>query len=175
MYKEIGVLEYSNVVLEKMSPGLFLTKKNGLFINTMIIGWGGINVLWGRPIFMVLVRDSRATYGLLEASEEFTISIPIGDSLNGAINICSTKSMRDINKFEYCNLTPIRGRMIDTPIIGEAKIHFECRVLYKQKLDQSMVPDIVKKRYYNADSSNNANHTVYYGEIIDQYIFEKDR
>ena len=170
MYKEIGVFDYSNVVLEKMKPGNFLTTKDGDVINTMIIGWGGVMVIWGRPMFIVLVRDSRATYNLIENSNEFTVSIPMKNNLLDAIKICGTKSLREMNKFEYCNLTPIKGRKIDTPIIGEAELHYECKVIYKQTLDQTVVPQIVKSRYYN----NTANHTVYYGEIVDQYIYEKE-
>lgn len=175
MYKEIGVYEYSSKLLERMTPGNFLTTKKDNLINTMIIGWGGIIVLWGRPMFIVLVRNTRATYDMIEASQEFTVSVPVGDSLKGAVKICGTKSMRDINKFEYCNLTPVKGRKTDTPIIGEAKIHYECRVIYKQTLDQSMIPDEVKKRYYSGSKNGNTNHTVYYGEILDQYIYEKDQ
>lgn len=170
MYKEIGVFEYSGKVLEKMKPGNFLTTKKGDVINTMIIGWGGINIIWGRPIFIVLVRDSRATYELIESSDEFTVSIPFDHSLNDAIQICGTKSLREMDKFAYCHLTPVKGRKIETPIIGEAKLHYECKVIYKQTLDQSVVPDVVKDRYYHPG----ANHTVYYGEIVDQYIYEKD-
>lgn len=170
MYKEISPFEYSGIVLEKMSPGNFLTTKAHGVINTMIIGWGGINVVWGRPIFIILVRDSRATYNLLESSGEFTVSVPMDNRLNSAIKVCGTRSLRDINKFEYCNITPVKGRTIETPIIGEAKLHYECKVIYKQTLNQAMVPAVVKDRYYN----NNANHTVYYGEIVDQYIFERD-
>jgi flavin reductase (DIM6/NTAB) family NADH-FMN oxidoreductase RutF len=170
MYKEIGVFDYSNVVLEKMKPGNFLTTKNDEVINTMIIGWGGVNVIWGRPVFIVLVRDSRATYNLIENSLEFTVSTPINNNLIEAIKICGTKSLRDIDKFKYCNLTPVKGRKIDTPIIGECELHYECKVIYKQTLDQDSVPDYIKDRYYN----KNANHTVYYGEILDQYLYEKD-
>ncbi len=170
MYKEIGVYDYCGKILEKMKPGNFLTTKKGDVINTMIIGWGGINIIWGRPIFIVLVRDSRATYDLIESSNEFTVSVAFDQSLNDAIKICGTKSLRDMNKFEYCHLTPVKGRQIDTPIIGEAKLHYECKVIYKQTLDQSVVPDVVKSRYYHPG----ANHTVYYGEIVDQYIYEKD-
>ena len=144
MYKEIGVFDYSNYVLERMSPGVFLTTKHNDILNTMVIGWGGINVIWGRPIFMVLVRDSRATYGLIEESNEFTVSVPMNDNLKGALRICGTRSLRDINKFAYCSLTPIKGRVINTPIIGEAKLHFECKVIYKQRLDQDTVHEIVK-------------------------------
>lgn len=170
MYKEINVFEYSGSVLEKMVPGNFLTTKKGDVINTMIIGWGGVMVVWGRPMFLVLVRDSRATYDLIESSLEFTVSIPLKNNLKEAIKVCGTKSLRDFNKFEHCHLTPIKGRKIDTPIIAEAELHYECKVIYKQTLDQSVVPQIVKDRYYN----KNANHTVYYGEILDQYLYEKE-
>ncbi|MDY0318164.1 MAG: flavin reductase family protein [Candidatus Izemoplasmatales bacterium] len=170
MYKEVSVFEHADKVLEKMSPGIFLNTKSDDTINTMIIGWGGINVIWGRPIFIVLVRDSRATYDLIEASNEFTVSIPLADKFKKEIGICGTKSLRDMDKFKECNFTPIQGRKIDTPIIAEIGLHYECKVIYKQTLDQSVVPPIVKSRYYN----KTANHTVYYGEIVDQYIYEKE-
>ncbi|MBI9009257.1 MAG: flavin reductase family protein [Tenericutes bacterium] len=174
MYKEIGVFDYSNKVLEKMHPGNFLTTKNGDTINTMIIGWGGVSIEWGKPIFIVLVRDCRATFDLIEASNEFTVSVPLENDLIEAIRVCGTKSLRDINKFEYCNLTPVKGRKIDTPIIGEAELHYECKVVYKQKLEKSAIPEAIKTRYYNPNTSNDFYHTVYYGEIIDQYIYEKE-
>ena len=79
-----------------------------------------------------------------------------------------------MNKFEYCNLTPVKGRKIDTPIIGEANLHFECKVIYKQKLNQSIIPENIKTRYYNPKANNDSYHTVYYGEIVDQYLYEKD-
>ena len=172
MYKEIGVLDYSNLVLEKMKPGIFLTTKKDSTINTMIIGWGGILVIWGRPMFIVLVRDSRATYDLIESSLEFTVSVPIKNKLLNAIKVCGTKSLREIDKFKYCDITPIAGRKIQTPIIKEADLHYECKVIYKQKLDQFVVPEEVKNKYYY--DGNDSNHTVYYGEILDQYIYEKE-
>ncbi|MDD4070350.1 MAG: flavin reductase [Candidatus Izemoplasmatales bacterium] len=170
MYKEIGVFEYANEALTKMKPGIFLNTKKGNTINTMIIGWGGITVIWGRPIFLVLVRDSRATYDLIESSNEFTISVPLKKDFLREIAICGTKSLRDMDKFKECNFTPIKGRKIETPIISNMELHYECKVIYKQTLDQSVVPDIVKSRYYN----QSANHTVYYGEILDQYLYEEE-
>lgn len=171
MYKDIKVFEYADVVLEKLTPGIFLNTKKDEKINTMIIGWGGIMVIWGRPIFVVLVRDSRATYDLIEASEEFTVSIPISKSMIDEISICGTKSLREMDKFKECNFTPIKGRKIDTPIIAEADLHYECKVIYKQTLDQDVILPKVKSRYYNGG----ANHTVYYGEILDQYLYKKGK
>jgi len=125
-------------------------------------------VIWGRPLFLVLVRDSRATYELIEKSNEFTVSIPLNNQLARELAICGTKSLREVDKFKACGLTAREGRKIATPIIGEAGLHYECKVIYKLPLDQAVVPLAVKNRYYH----HNANHTVYYGEIQDQYIVE---
>jgi flavin reductase (DIM6/NTAB) family NADH-FMN oxidoreductase RutF len=170
MYKEIGVFDYSGAVLEKIGPGVFLNTKYQNKINTMIIGWGGIMVIWGKPLFLVLVRDCRATYDLIERSGEFTVSIPLKTEMKKEIQFCGSKSLRDHDKFKELGLTAIKGRKIDTPIIGEADLHYECKVIYKQTLDQSVVPQTVKERYYSATK---ANHTVYYGEIVDQYLYSK--
>ncbi|MFA7075399.1 MAG: flavin reductase family protein [Candidatus Izemoplasmatales bacterium] len=170
MYTDIEVFDHADKVLSRLNPGIFLNTKYDNKINTMIIGWGGITVIWGRPIFIVLVRDSRATYDLIEASNEFTISVPLNHTMKDEISICGTKSLRDLDKFKECNFTPIKGRKIDTPIIAEMDLHYECKVIYKQTLNQDIVLPIVKNRYYN----NSANHTVYYGEIVDQYLYKKE-
>jgi flavin reductase (DIM6/NTAB) family NADH-FMN oxidoreductase RutF len=170
MIQEITCFEYAGQVLEKLNPGIFLTTSFENNTNTMIIGWGGITVVWGKPIFMVLVRDSRATYNLIENSHEFTISVPLKSPMLEEIRICGTKSMRELDKFEACKFTKIKGRKIDTPIIGECTLHYECKVIYKQPLNQTMIPEQIKKRYYD----KTANHTVYYGEIVDQYLYIKE-
>jgi len=79
--------------------------------------------------------------------------------------------MREHDKFKELKLTAVKGRKIETPIIGEAELHYECKVIYKQTLDQSMIPSKVIDRYYTATK---AIHTVYYGEIIDQYIYKRN-
>jgi flavin reductase (DIM6/NTAB) family NADH-FMN oxidoreductase RutF len=168
MIRECGPFEYAGVLLEKLKPGVFLTTAAGTKQNTMVIGWGGINVVWGRPMMIVLVRKIRATHELLEQSGVFTISVPLKHDLSAALAVCGTKSMRDIDKFAVCHLTAIPGRKVPAPIIGECELHYECKVLYKQPLNQADIPDLVKARYY----PTGANHTVFYAEIVDSYVFE---
>ncbi len=170
MHKEIGVYEYANNVLEHMKPGVFLTTKDKDVINTMTIGWGGIFRVWGDPYFLVLVRESRATHKLIENSMEFSISVSKDKQMKKELTICGTKSLRDIDKFKECNITPLKGRTIETPVIKEAKIHYECKITYKQKLAESNIIPEVKQKYYQSES----NHSVYYGKIVDQYIIEED-
>ncbi len=175
MYKEIGVTEYTEEVLKSLSSGAFLTTKHKDVINTMTIGWGGVTIVWGKPIFIVFVRDSRATHNLLEGSMEFTVSVPILNKMTRELNFCGTKSLREFNKFKECGLTPLKGRTINTPVIKEAGLHYECKVLYKQILNQNDINRDVIDKYYNPLSTNHAIHTVYFGEIVDHYIFEEEK
>ncbi|MDD3478348.1 MAG: flavin reductase family protein [Candidatus Izemoplasmatales bacterium] len=170
MVREIDVFSHAGLVLEKMGPGVFLNSSFDGVDNTMIIGWGGIQIVWGRPIFVVLVRDNRATYSLLEQSKVFTVSVPTNNPLKQAIAICGTKSLRDFDKFERCSLTKIPGRKVPVPIIGECGLHYECKVVYQQTLSRGDIPEGISRRYYD----NNAIHTVYYGEIVDQYLYEME-
>jgi len=173
MFKDCSPFAHSGVLLDKMKPGIFLTAAAEGRANTMIIGWGAVSVIWNRPMMVVFVRDSRATYGLIEKSGEFTVSVPLREGLDEAIRICGTRSGRDIDKFAVCPLTPVPGRKVAAPIIGECGLHYECRVMYRQKLDQNAVPREIKDRFY-ANPVNNANHTVYFAEIVDCYVDDKD-
>jgi flavin reductase (DIM6/NTAB) family NADH-FMN oxidoreductase RutF len=120
-------------------------------------------------MMIVFVRDTRATHRLIEESGEFTISVPLHGGLDDAIRLCGTKSGRDVDKFAACPLTPIPGRKVAAPIIGECGLHFECKVLYKQTLNQDAVPQQIKDRFYS-NPANNANHTVYFADIVDCYV-----
>ncbi|NMB08592.1 MAG: flavin reductase family protein, partial [Tissierellia bacterium] len=85
--------------------GAFLTvKDNENRVNTMTIGWGNIGYEWGRPVFIVLVRESRYTHELLENAKDFTVSIPLDNKMNKALGYCGSKSGRDYDKFKECDL-----------------------------------------------------------------------
>lgn len=146
--------------------GAFLTVKDENRVNTMTISWGNIGYEWNRPIFTVLVRKSRFTYDIIENSKEFTVSVPLDDNLKEALSVCGTKSGRDIDKFKDCKLTLEPGKEVSTPIIGECKLHYECKIVYKQAMDPALLDEAVKKANY---SSGNY-HTLYYGEIVACYI-----
>ena len=80
MLKNVDFKDYAGYVLEKMaSGGVFLTSKFNNEVNTMTLGWGGINYYWKEPIFEAPVRFSRHTHDIIEKSGVFTISVPIND------------------------------------------------------------------------------------------------
>ncbi len=163
MNKEVSYNEYLSQVEQQLkSGGLFLTSK-GQKANIMVIGWGGINIFWGRPIFVVPVRKSRYTHGLIEESGEFTVSIPLNKNLKEALAFCGSKSGRDYDKFKECHLTPLPGKKISTPVIGECSLHYECKVVYKQDMNPENLVDEINSKWYPDY------HTFYFGEIIACY------
>jgi len=148
------------------TKGAFLTVKSGDKVNTMTIGWGSVGYEWNRPIFTVLVRESRYTYELIEKSDNFTVSIPLSVDLKGALTVCGSKSGRNIDKFVECNLTLEKSKKVDTPIIGECELHYECKIVYKQEMNPELLSkDIIESAYKTGDY-----HTLYYGEIVATYM-----
>ncbi|MBM7583006.1 flavin reductase (DIM6/NTAB) family NADH-FMN oxidoreductase RutF [Caldicoprobacter guelmensis] len=158
------ILEVEN---QLKSGGLFLSSK-GEKANTMVIGWGGITIFWGEPIFLVPVRKSRYTHGLIEQSGEFTVSVPLNRDLKKALAFCGSRSGRDFDKFKECNLTPIPGIKVDAPIIGECTLHYECKVIYKQDMvPENLDAQLTQKCYPSSDY-----HTFYFGKIVACYTTE---
>lgn len=146
--------------------GAFLTVKHGDSTNTMTISWGNIGFEWNKPIFTVLVRKSRYTYGLIEKSNEFTVSIPLSENLKKELLYCGTKSGRDVDKFQQCNLKLEDGKSVGVPIIADCDIHYECKVVYKQEMNPELLDVSIKKSSYRDEDY----HTIYYGEIVNCYM-----
>ena len=158
--QEINFDQNAAQVLNQLPKGAFLTVSHAGRDNTMTIGWGSLGVIWGKPIFSALVRPSRFSYGLLEASGEFTVSIPQTD-MAAALAVCGSKSGRDIDKFSAAGLKKLPGLKIATPVIGGAGLHYECKVVFKQAMDPQQLDPAISSAFY----ANGDHHTLYFGLI----------
>lgn len=155
--------------LDILSKGAFLTTKWGDKINTMVIGWGGVGVLWRLPVFNVVVRQNRFTYELLEKSREFTVTVPYVD-LPQALSVCGTKSGRNMDKLAACGLTALNGQKIATPVLNVPGMHFECKVVYNRLMGRENLDGALNELWYNKEP--NDYHVFYFGEIVDSYIID---
>ena len=145
--------------------GVFLTTSHQGRDNTMTIGWGSIGYYWGKPIFTVVVRNSRHSFNLLENSGEFTVSIPLDGSMREELRLCGTSSGRDIDKFAAYNLKTQAGTQVKVPIITQCDLHYECRVVYKSAMDPNQLAVDLDQRWYPQRDY----HTFYHGEILACY------
>ncbi len=160
----ISYNEYAREALTSLSQGAFLTTKADNKVNTMTIGWGAISYMWGKPVFTVMVRESRHTKGMIDAAGEFTVSLPEG-ALADAVKLCGAKSGRDTDKIAEAGLTLLPPVNLSTPFIDGCPLHFECKTLYKQEMDLALLDEATRDRWY----ANGDVHTIYYGEIIGAY------
>lgn len=170
-YIDIKYNELSDRALGQLEKGVFLTTKVGNKVNTMTIAWGGLNFVWNKSIFIVYVRYSRETYNMIETANEFTVSIPLIKDLSKELTYCGTESGRDYDKIKECNLKLMNSRKINTPILADCELHFECKIIYKHPLEPSSILDTIKNKHYKNDDF----HVVYYGEIVDSYKLKGEK
>ena len=157
--KDVDFIWVYEGVMRQIKEGAFLTVKVGAELNTMTIGWATIGFAWRKPIMMVMVRDSRHTFSLIEKAADYTVSVPNGD-MKKAIAFCGTKSGRDVDKFKECGLRTQPSRQVLSPIIDIPGIHFECRIVYKHAIDPTSLTREYDQIYPEKDY-----HTLYFGEI----------
>ena len=170
MRKEVDTFQY---VVETNK----LMRKEGILLvaegkdqkpNTMTIGWGFLGTMWRKPVFVVAVRHSRHTLRLMEESDSFTVCLP-AKGMSEALEVCGTKSGRDIDKFEKFGYTAEHGKMVDAPYIKECPVHFECKIIYKDDIAPGVLPKELEADVY----PNKNMHMLYYGEIIGTYAVEE--
>jgi len=165
---EISTFRFINETIERLGQtGLLLVSGTVKRANVMTIGWGLPGILWGKPFFMVAVRPSRYTYQFIEETGDFTVNVP-RRGMEEIVTYCGTVSGRTHNKFEEKGLTALPSKHVESPIIEECIINYECKVAYKTKVArEGLPPGIISSCYPGGDY-----HTLYFGEIVAVYADE---
>jgi len=157
--------QYIGVLKDALSGdgALLLTRDKDGRANPMTIGWAQVGIVWGRSTLTVLVRKSRYTYSCLLTGMEFTINVPAQGTLSEELLYCGTKSGRDVDKVDACGLTLKQARKVQTPIIEQCQVHYECRIVLRKQLsvDDFSAPAILDEYYQDND-----HHMIVTGEIL---------
>ncbi len=100
--------------------------------NIITIGWTG-TINTNPPMTYVSIRKSRYSFELIEKYKDFVINLTTTD-LAKATDFCGVRSGREHNKFEKCNLTPLKSKEVVSPSILESPVNIECKVKSVQEL-----------------------------------------
>ena len=168
--QKIKVTDCADTITKALKNGVFLTSGAGDKVNTMVIGWGHIGVIWSRPVFVAYVRGCRYTSELLDANPEFTVNVPLNGFEKKTFLTCGTKSGRDMDKIKECGLTLVPADEISVPAIKEFPLTLECRVIYREEQDASRLPEEIREKFYSIEPSE---HIAYFGEIKAAYVIEE--
>lgn len=127
--------------------------------NTMTASWGGLGVLWNKPVAFIFVRPARYTWEFTERAARFTLSF-FPEQYRKALAFCGSHSGRDTDKAAATGLIPF------APSPGcvsfrQARLILQCRKLYFQDIDpKHFLSRGIIKMYPKRDF-----HRLYVGEI----------
>jgi flavin reductase (DIM6/NTAB) family NADH-FMN oxidoreductase RutF len=127
--------------------------------NTMTASWGGVGILWNKPVVFCFVRPQRYTYKFMESNEFFTMSF-FEESYRDALSLCGKVSGRQTDKMKATGLKPFESPL-GSIFYEQSKLMLECRKLYFSDIipEQFMV-EAINKNYPKKDY-----HRMYIGEI----------
>lgn len=100
--------------------------------NIITIAWTG-TICSDPPMCYISVRPERHSYAILERTRAFVINLTTR-RLAFATDWCGVRSGRNYRKFEEMGLTPGPASKVQAPIIEEAPINIECRVMEIKRL-----------------------------------------
>jgi len=133
--------------------------------NTMTASWGGVGILWNRPVAFCFIRPQRYTFTLTEQADRFSLSV-LPEGYRAALQLCGTRSGRDTDKFREAGLTP--SEHLGVPYPAEARLVLVCRKLYADDLKKDCFVDPTLLGNYKANDF----HRMYVIEI--EEVWEKD-
>jgi flavin reductase (DIM6/NTAB) family NADH-FMN oxidoreductase RutF len=120
-------------LLDNVSAGLYPNPV--LLVSSEYLGEGSIITLsWAGnscsnpPIMSLGIRKERHSHNIIKQSMEFVINIPTTNMLD-KVEICGTKSGKDIDKWKKCNFTKGQSKVVNVSHIEECPVSLECKVI----------------------------------------------
>jgi flavin reductase (DIM6/NTAB) family NADH-FMN oxidoreductase RutF len=136
--------------------------------NPMTVSWGGFGTIWDKPVVIVYVRPTRFSHNLLMEHDEFTLNI-LPAAFKKALQICGTKSGRNVDKWEVSALTKTKSSKIKPPRVKEAELAFECKTIARFQMDKKDFLDPKITGFYPKKDY----HTIFIGEVLQIFGDEK--
>ena len=126
---------------------MLVTAGNDAKFNMMTARWGGLGVLFGKPVAFCFVSPLRYTWQLLDKGETYTLSF-YTEAYRDALQICGTTSGSDTDKVKATGLTPVTTPS-GAKAFGEAWMVVECRKLMQQSLSPGAIVDSAERANWN--------------------------
>lgn len=146
--------------------GAFLTVGDENKYNTMTISWGSVGLMWRKPTFIVMVRESRYSNEFLDLGKSYTVSIPKEGEMKTALVICGSKSGRNVDKEKEAHIKIIKSKEVAAPIVEGCEKYYECKIVFKQEMNLDNMSSEMREQFYNASETK---HVFYFGEIVAEY------
>lgn len=133
-------------------------------VNTMTVSWGGVGIMWGKPVAFVFIRPQRYTKTLIDKEETFSLSF-YDEKQKEMLSYMGSHSGRDVDKVKEMGLTvAFEG---ETPYFDEAKMVLCLKKLYAQEMTKDSFLDASCNEKWYPDKDY---HTMYVCEITNVLV-----
>lgn len=159
-FREIKTDELNENVFNMIGKKwMLVTAENEGKVNSMTASWGGLGIMWGKPVAFVFIRPQRYTKTFIDNSDKMSLSF-YNEEYRKMLNYMGTVSGRDEDKIEKSGLTTVFDNNV--PYFEEANMVIEVRKMYSQDMKEECVleKEICGKWYSAKDY-----HTMYVCEI----------
>ncbi len=120
--------------------------------NLIALGWN-MPTSHSPPIAAISIGITRYSHQLVHESQEFVLVFPSFE-MRDQVMYCGTHSGRAVDKFQQTGLTPVPAKYVQPPLVKEAVVNMECRVIGELRT---------------------GDHTLFAGEILTAYISDEVR
>ncbi len=140
---------------------MLVTAENKGKINTMTASWGGLGIMWNKPVAFVVIRPQRYTNEFVDAADGFTLTF-FPEGYKKVMGYLGSVSGRDEDKIAKSGLTVVSDGCY--PYFEEGNLVLKVKKLFKQRFteDSFLNQNIVDTMYPEKDF-----HYLYICEIED--------
>ena len=110
------------------------------------------------PILTISPKPHTYSYSLIRRHGQFVVNFPTVDMIL-EMEYAGMYSGRDVNKWEKCGFTPIKGKVVDVPLIAECPVNLECVVVEEIRLRR--------------DDGREASHIIVLGKVVQTNCHKK--
>ncbi len=75
--------------------------------------------------------EQKDTLRNILASKEFVVNVPVTESMAQAMNQAGAEYPSDVSEFTETGLTPVAADLVKAPLVAEAPVSFECRLVHE--------------------------------------------
>lgn len=153
-----------NIIKMLRDDWMLVTAGNDEKFNMMTASWGGLGMLYGKPVATCFINPARYTWQLMETNDTYTFSF-YTEAYREALQYCGSASGRSADKVKGSGLTPITTPE-GSKAFAEAWLIIECRKLVAQPIARESISD----PGVSSEWAGKEMHKMYIGEIINVWV-----
>lgn len=129
--------------------------------NSMTASWGGLGVLWEKPVATIYVRPQRYTREFIDREDFVSLSF-FDEAQRQVLSICGAVSGRDADKMALTGLHPVQDAETGATYFEEARLVLIMKKLYVHTIDPAGARNVDLAPFYPGEDY----HHMYLGEIV---------